>query len=75
MNIIRHAASTPQPTAPYLLEERHTTATGVERTVSIEPAGINRDQAWQVLYYRVTQNPAVYGPHSGIRLVLVGGDR
>jgi hypothetical protein len=75
MNIIRDKAAPAQPTTAFLLEERHTTATGVERRVSVEPAGNNRHQAWQVLAFRVAQNPAMYAPHTGIRLVLVGGDR
>lgn len=64
-----------QPTTAFLLQERHTTATGVERTVSVEPAGNTRHQAWQVLAFRVAQNPTAYAPGSGIRLVLKGGDR
>lgn len=75
MHMIPDALTSAQPTTAFLLEERHTTATGVERRVSVEPAGNTRHQAWQVLYARVAQNPAAYGPHSGIRLVIKGGDR
>ena len=68
MNII------PQPAA-FLIEERITTATGVERRVSVEPAGRDRDQAFKLLTERIAANRAAYAPTSGIRLVLLGGDR
>ena len=57
------------------LQERHVTANGVEKTVSTEPVGSDHDQAWEILRARIAQNPATYAPTSGLRLVLVGGDR
>ncbi|MGN9802085.1 hypothetical protein [Micromonospora sp. L32] len=64
-----------RPTTGFRLEERITTATGVERRVSIEPAGDDRDQAFKLMTERVAANRPAYAPDSGIRLVLVGGDR
>jgi len=56
-----------------MLEERIVTATGVERRTSIEPAGNDRDRAFQLFADRVAANPAAYAPTAGIRLVLVEG--
>ncbi|MEW2474592.1 hypothetical protein AB0875_12455 [Micromonospora gifhornensis] len=68
-NIIPHAPN------PFRIEERHTTATGVERTVSVEPVGHNREQAVRLFDARVAANLPAYTPTSGIRIVLTGGDR
>jgi hypothetical protein len=57
------------------LEERIATATGVERRISVEPAGHDRQHAVTLFGRRVAANPAAYCPEGGIRLVLVGGDR
>ena len=70
MNII------PQPAA-FRIEERITTATGVEKPANTEPkpAGNSRDEAWKVFTDRIAENPYVWGEHTGMRLVLIGGDR
>lgn len=68
MNII------PQTTA-FRIEERITTANGVERRISIEPAGNDRDHAFKLLTERIAANRPAYRPTTGIRLVLLGGDR
>ncbi|MEV1331108.1 hypothetical protein AB0J20_16200 [Micromonospora costi] len=60
---------------PFFVEERITTATGVERRISIEPVGHNRDHALKLFAERVTANPPAYSPHTNLRLVLIGGDR
>ncbi|RAN92677.1 hypothetical protein GAR05_06169 [Micromonospora saelicesensis] len=74
MNMIPDAALAAQPTTTaFLLQERHTTATGVERRVATEPAGNTRDDAWTVMAERIHNTPAIYDPWSGIRLVLVQG--
>jgi hypothetical protein len=64
-----------QRTTAFLLEERITTATGVERRISVEPAGHTREQALTLFAERVAANVPAYGPRTGIRLVLKGGDR
>jgi hypothetical protein len=56
-----------------MLEERITTATGVERRTSVEPVGNDRDRAFQLLTARIAANPDAYAPTAGIRLVLVQG--
>lgn len=60
---------------PYLIEERITTATGVEKTIATEPVGADRDQAIKLFGERVAANLPAYAPATGIRLVLTGGDR
>ena len=66
------------PGSPFLIQERMTTANGVEKTISVEPAGGNREHAHKLFHERVAANRPAYAPHTGIRIVLVestGGGR
>lgn len=58
----------------FSIEER-ITSNGVERRVSVEAAGNDRDQAFAQLHARIAANRPAYTPTSGLRLVLIGGDR
>lgn len=59
----------------FLLEERITTANGVEKRIAVEPVGHDREQAHKLFTERVHANAPAYHGATGIRLVLLGGDR
>ena len=63
------------PQTAYLIQERITTANGVEKTIATEPAGNDRDQAFKLLTEKIHANAPAYHGATGIRLVLLGGDR